>query len=690
MARTVSIVADYQSATFAYAASELRSFLERTTNLQLAVDQDGADYKFMLVLDPSLKATSYSFCVAADTTRVQVTLAGHDEACVLHAVYDMLEKCGIFFDVMGPILPAQLNLAALIPGTTVVVTPFVRKRGIRQHINFPMDISSYPLAEALEYIRNLARMRMNHISFHSYNGQWFGYNQDGNFKPGGNFFYGTRLDLPKQELFTRNIRNRSVYCIPEIEAVLDQPERRSRMATEWLNAVIAECKRCGMHVQFSMEPAGSTQAEGVSICRDVLKLYPAIDTLELITPECGNSAKTLTAAELKRYIIELFGSAVMDDPVLANALKDNLHQLEGGLRHCARNIKIVAELCASRVSPLPALAIGAYITCPDSLRILHAVMSRYTPDGVSLSFLPAHGARRAVAHLKQMGFTKQSVSRSMLYGWIEFDGNMYLQQNSVVGAKQMLEFAKGLTGSDQVAGIALNHWRTAENRVCIGYAAQAYIRGPIEPETFYREYAGACGIKDAAHYACIMQELDDLDDLAREKMFNIGFCANGCWVRPGLNWTRRWDNGSIDLARQRFQSVVHELETCLESATSQVGRDHLRFLANRVACSILQLDCAQMLKSLLVFCDHAHPEKLTGEQKAMVKSTCAKAMELTRDYLIKHAEYIVDRGCEGTLISYQTTLPNFIEHIVAVFVDGETQCTHLLPQFDEPPPPMIN
>jgi hypothetical protein len=111
---------------------------------------------------------------------------------------------------------------------------------------------------------------------------------------------------------------------------------------------------------------------------------------------------------------------------------------------------------------------------------------------------------------------------------------------------------------------------------------------------------------------------------------------------------------------------------------------------NRIQCSIHQLDCAQTMKSLSTFCDHEHPQDLSEEQKQIVSETCDRAMSMAQDYLTKHAEAILDRGCEGTLISYHTTIPNFIDHIRAVFVEGETECTHILPQFDEPPPPMTN
>lgn len=53
------------------------------------------------------------------------------------------------------------------------IIPVAKFRGIRQHINFPMDISSYTLKDAKQYIQNLARMRFNFITFHSYPGQWY-------------------------------------------------------------------------------------------------------------------------------------------------------------------------------------------------------------------------------------------------------------------------------------------------------------------------------------------------------------------------------------------------------------------------------------------------------------------------------------------------------------------------------------
>ena len=90
---------------------------------------------------------------------------------LLQATYTALEEMGCRFEVTGPVVPDRLNPAG-IPASRAVYTPAIQRRGVRQHINFNMDVSGYPIGEAKEYIRNLARLRYNHITFHSYPCHW--------------------------------------------------------------------------------------------------------------------------------------------------------------------------------------------------------------------------------------------------------------------------------------------------------------------------------------------------------------------------------------------------------------------------------------------------------------------------------------------------------------------------------------
>lgn len=149
-----------------------------------------------------------------------------------------------------------------------------------------MDISSYSLKEAKEYIRNLARMRMNAITFHSYNGQWHPYRKDGQRVPAGHFFYGQRHSLPSRPETAAAIQNRRAFCIPKAEAVLDEPDKREQFAVYWLNEVMNTAKEVGMKVTLSIECQESTPLEAEKeMVTEALRLYPQIDVIELITPE---------------------------------------------------------------------------------------------------------------------------------------------------------------------------------------------------------------------------------------------------------------------------------------------------------------------------------------------------------------------------------------------------------------------
>ena len=100
-------------------------------------------------LDPTLPPDRYAFAVDGD----QLLLRGPTRAGVLHALYHALGQMGFVFGPIEPVPPRELQP---LPAGPVVHRCAVAIRGIRQHINFPTDISGYPLDEALAYLRNLA------------------------------------------------------------------------------------------------------------------------------------------------------------------------------------------------------------------------------------------------------------------------------------------------------------------------------------------------------------------------------------------------------------------------------------------------------------------------------------------------------------------------------------------------------
>ncbi|MBT7862298.1 MAG: hypothetical protein HN712_18410, partial [Gemmatimonadetes bacterium] len=254
--------------------------------LQLHLGQLGMRLDAELTVDATMAPASFSVVATGDRA---VRLRGCDASAVLSAVYTLLETAGWRFEITGPVPPLTPDAAA-IAMVDIAQQPVVTRRGVRQHLNFPMDISSYAVEEALDYVRNLARLRFNHIAFHSYPGQWIAGPQGGKDLPAGSFFYGIRHDLPDHPLLQRSIRNDRTYCIPDIEPYMDDKAACSERAMAWLRQVIQECKRVGLHVQFSFEPrdGGDDVTPALATCRRVLELYPEIDALEMITNEAGS------------------------------------------------------------------------------------------------------------------------------------------------------------------------------------------------------------------------------------------------------------------------------------------------------------------------------------------------------------------------------------------------------------------
>ena len=277
------------------AEKELKKYIRKYSGAEFSGEPA---LRFCLETAENLEPHCYSWEKSGNT----VTLRGGSESALLCCVYEALSAMGVCFTTEGDSLKGPFRPDAVTGNRTFA--PYCRNRGIRQHINFPMDISSYSLKEAKEYIRNLARMRMNAITFHSYNGQWHPYRKDGQRVPAGHFFYGQRHSLPSRPETAAAIQNRRAFCIPEAEAVLDEPDKREQFAVYWLNEVMNTAKEVGMKVTLSIECQESTPLEAEKeMVTEALRLYPQIDVIELITPEGGgDDSRQITGEEALAFL----------------------------------------------------------------------------------------------------------------------------------------------------------------------------------------------------------------------------------------------------------------------------------------------------------------------------------------------------------------------------------------------------
>ena len=626
-------------------------------------------------IDPSLPP----FAFAGERAGTGIALSGAADTCVLHAVHTFLEQMGWRFEITGSVKLRDADLSAFTP---FVITPAIQRRGIRQHINFPMDISSYTLPEAKEYIRNLARLRYNHLSFHSYPNQWIDGDQDGDLKTAGAFFYGQRHDIPDHPLLKKAIANAKTYCIPEIEPHFDHAEKKSKMAIAWLRELMAEAKRCGLHIQFSFEPRGGSLELTLSTCRHVLELYPLIDTLELITTETGGWGEANSPETVLRTLAAHYPQALVEAPEFQAALKSGKANFDSIMSQLSNLLAAILAFKPEAAARQVEVALGVYCVLSEFHPAILRVIRDHLPEGVAFAFLSEHSSGRVADALSHASRSDAEWRQTLIYSWLEFDGTMYLQQNGVPGLERVLSQLQG-----KVQGIAFNHWRTAENQLVARYAAEACLFGSQPAREFYGKYADALGIGDPAAFARAHELMAEADWMATNKLFNIGFCYYGCWGRQGLGYFEKWPVSAIEENHRLFEQAHRLLGQCAKQTDSEAGRKFLSFLDNRIRCTMVYLKAMAKGSELQAF-KGLKPDQLNDKRKRALVEICDNAIALLEQYMTLHAEAMPDRGCEGTLISLYHTPPAVLKRIRQDYAGIPGDQPHADIGHDEPPSPI--
>lgn len=658
--------------TLRYASEELAYWLGTQ------FDADSLTHTFELAVNPQLDP----FCWSIETHQRNIRIQGHDATCVLHGVYTVLEQAGCVFEVDGAHWRDDASVEQWRAGS-IVVQPAVNWRGIRQHLNFPMDISSYALDEAQAYIRSLARLRLNHITFHSYPDQWYEVPlADGATRLAGYYFYGQRHDVPDHPL-SSVIRNQRTFCIPEHEADIDNLAANSRNAIRWLQAVMAEAKRVGLRIQFSCELRERDLTESLATVDRILTDYPLIDVLELITQESGDWGYAAPVDDLRTIAAEHFPGS-LDDPGITEHLIEDQKDLDRLMLEMAHAIQVFTTLRASERT-LPHLALGVYCTVRSDQAVIVELLRRYAPPDVTYALLFDHGNRAVARNLGDLKLTRADWQRSLIYSWIEFDGTMYLLQNALQGIYHLLKLASETC--QPVPALSFNHWRTGENRTPMRYAAQMMIDGLLPPAQFYREYARSLTLARAEDYAAAMQIIDDADTQARDQLPNVGFCYVGCWANQGLGYYGVFQADRLRAVRAQYEAALERLTLCAHETHSSAGTAYLAFLINRARCTVVYLSALETAVRLQPLCADRLPSQLGEADKHAVAAICEAALAQMEDYMALHAKMLPDRGSEGTLISFYYTPPAVLKRIQAEYT-GVGNPAMAASTHDAPPSPI--
>ncbi len=645
---TITVQGANNNPVLQYAQTELIRFLntkQDTTHHDLAKEITQSDIQ--LVVDTTLPEAAFAVDTKRNDDKLTVVLTGNTASDVLYAAYTFLEKGGFLFEITGPVFPEHFDWKA-VSNYYEKIIPAVKKRGIRQHINFPMDLSSWSLKDAKEYIRNLARMRFNYMTFHSYPGQWYAVKRKDTIEYAGHFFYGDVHLVPPYKPIKDIAVNKKYFCIPEIEPYFDDEAQRSKMAIEWLQNVMQEAKKTGMQVQFSFEPRNMTTdiSRSVETVQAILKEYPMIDALEFITEEAGGWGPQTTRAKTEQTIVQHFGSEYLKDSVVMKPVKAKQSDLAYIYGQIGHDVQLIKYLKKNKIVPGNIdLKLGIYVVIPDYAKPAFYLARKSLPD-IEVSIMPGHHSLNVKNNAGISLTTADDWNHAIIYSWIEFDGMMFLQQNGISGINDIVKQAVANTAEHRANAILYNHWRTAENKVTARYAAVSALYGAMDPVDFYRDYAEHYGIKPEDAFAKAMNDLNEADLKSMKNVGGIGFCWVGRWRKGGNIYG--FNPEKLRTVRQAYEKVHTDLKSCSDSTTTAKGRNLLAFLDNRIRTTIVYLKVFEKAHDLSPLMTK---KELNKKKKKEFVDISNETLALLEQYIDLYASINADRGCAGNLVS---------------------------------------
>ena len=383
---------------------------------------------------------------------------------------------------------------------------------------------------------------------------------------------------------------------------------------DWMRQVITTAKEMGLRVQFSCENRHFNVEQTKKLAYILTDNYP-IDDLEFITEEMGGWNDDMPYATQQIDTAAATIKALEADPAFQGRVK----QLKLGI-YCVLHHRI-GDLFRHARQILP----EHYI----------AVLSQYASRGVASAY------PKFITNAEDLKWTE-------LYSWVEFDGQMYIQQNHVEGIDDLIRQMDQTAPGVQHRSLLFNHWRTAENRTSFRYAAEATLMKDRRPDDFYREYAQRLGIEDTEAFLDMQHAMQELHAFDVDHHGNIGFAAIDFWLDEGQHTAYNPDD--VQWSSDRFLKVGEMLTTLYDNAKTEAAREYLSLLGNRVLCSKLYLDCIHdglALKQI----PHKKNNPVPPAYKKKASQICEKCIAGYERMLRILAQQMPDRGCLGIIVS---------------------------------------
>lgn len=682
-----------------HAAAELRSYLPRLTAEPLGrgegegtqivlgtVAASPALQRFLPALPGDLAAQEILVRSGTLDGKPAVAVTGGSPATVLWAAYALLEQLGVVFEFSGEIIPrrvAELDLTRL----DLRRQPSIAERGMRLHLNFPMDQSAYSLPDFLAWVDRVARMKCNYLMFHFYSGHpWFYFKFRGAETRSATFFaasymFGGKYMLPGDMIGRSLIANRAQFFPPELEG-MEPGVDLYRRTQERLGAVMDRCHRRGIKVAVSFEPLsppgdiaahlgewekdfGSHDAlmreltvARLNACMDA---YPQADEYQLISVEGSDDAPQGLdlRADLKRLCAKYripfdpdneagfsgerekgVNLTPYNAPAVAAELERGLYRpVVSTLRYVDLALEVLKD---PRISGRMAREgkqenVGIYLPNPPAVKLCTPALRVMMPPHSRLALMCDYGARGTADQMPTWDAFRGADLQLGVMSWLEFDGSMLLPESWPHSVFDCVRNAAGLP----LTTLVCNHWRVSGLEADAAAVAEVPWQRGTYDDWLDGYLARTFGVTAAPLARRAYDALEAATLYCRAHLFNVGFCYEGRW-RGGYDYPPELLEGAKKLFEQaRIGFLV------LDAALPE-GRPRLRamYLADRCKCAQAHLDCVQELRGAEVS-PEAPPEQLKAASEH-----AQRALEHAREYMNTYSQLVLDRGDQGMMVAY--------------------------------------
>ena len=231
-----------------YAEEEAARLLGKLSGERISSTKDANAKTLKLIVDPSLDVQE----IAIESTARRAELRGGSPAALLHAVYTFCQELGCVFEFSGERNP-KLADEIRFPVLRLSHRPSVSERGIRMHLNFVQDQSYFTEDEFAGFIDNMARLRLNYLTFHMYTPlQWFPFSYRG-VEHLDHSLGGARRPLPAGMIGRKKVKVKDHWFPRELESIRDPRKLLAAMHSRY-QRMMAHAHERGIRNCVSFEP----------------------------------------------------------------------------------------------------------------------------------------------------------------------------------------------------------------------------------------------------------------------------------------------------------------------------------------------------------------------------------------------------------------------------------------------------